>query len=116
MIIFLKKTQYILFLLITVLIFTLKNASSDETGIFIGAVSKHYCTCVFISELQTDYCSDTLNNFMEPALEDPNLANAASAMKVDIDAETLTVKVFVGDRGVKSIFNGEKGCYLDKIN
>ena len=59
---------------------------------------------------------DTLNNFMEPALEDPNLANAASAMKVDIDAETLTVKVFVGDRGVKSIFNGEKGCYLDKIN
>jgi hypothetical protein len=53
---------------------------------------------------------------MEPALEDPNLANAASAMKVDIDAETLTVKVFVGDRGVESIFNGEKGCYLDKIN
>ena len=53
---------------------------------------------------------------MEPVLEDPNLANAASAMKVDIDAETLTVKVFVGDRGVKSIFNGEKGCYLDKIN
>ena len=53
---------------------------------------------------------------MEPALEDPNLANVASAMKVDIDAEILAVSVFVGDRGVKSIFNGKKGCYLDKIN
>ena len=69
-----------------------------------------------MAELHTDYCSDTLNNFMEPALENPNLANAASAMKVDIDTDTLTVSVFVGDRGVKSVFNGKKGCYLDKIN
>jgi hypothetical protein len=53
---------------------------------------------------------------METVLEDPNLANAANAMKVDIDAETFAVSVSVGGREVKSIFNGKKGCYLDKIN
>ena len=53
---------------------------------------------------------------MEPVLEDPNIAGAANAMKVDIDAEIFTVSVSIGDRKVKSIFNGKKGCYLDKIN
>ena len=113
---FLKKTQYILFLLISILIFPINNVFSDETGIFIGAISKHYCTCIFVSKLNPDHCSNSLNNFMETVLEDPNLANAANAMKVDIDAETFSVSVSVGDRAVKSIFNGKKGCYLDKIN
>ncbi len=112
----LKKTQYILFLLISILIFPINNAFSDETGIFIGAVSKHYCTCVFVSKLNPDHCSDSLNNFMEQVLEDPNLANAVNVMKVDIDAETLVVSVSVEDRAVQSIFNGKKGCYLDKLN
>ena len=71
---------------------------------------------MFVSKLNPDHCSDSLNNFMEPVLKDPNIANAANAMKVDIDAETLAVSVSVGDREVKSIFNGKKGCYLDKIN
>ena len=53
---------------------------------------------------------------MEQVLEDPNLANAANAMKVDIDADTYVVSVSVGERAVQSIFNGKKGCYLDKIN
>jgi hypothetical protein len=53
---------------------------------------------------------------METVLEDPNLANAANAMKVDINATTFEVSVSIGDRSVKSIFNGKKGCYLDKIN
>ena len=113
---FLKKTQYILFLLISILIFPINNVFSDETGIFIGAISKHYCTCIFVSKLNPDHCSNSLNNFMETVLQDPNLANAANAMKVDIDAETFAVSVSVGGREVKSIFNGKKGCYLDKIN
>lgn len=111
-----KKIQYILFLIISILIFPLSNSLADETGIFIGAVSKHYCTCIFVSELHPGKCSNTLNNFMEPVLEDPNIAGAANAMQVDIDAEILTVSVSIGDRKVKSIFNGKKGCYLDKIN
>ena len=69
-----------------------------------------------MSKLNPDHCSDSLNNFMERVLEDPNLANAANAMKVDIDATTFEVSVSIGDRAVKSIFNGKKGCYLDKIN
>ena len=113
---FLKKTQYILFLLISILFFSINNSFSDETGIFIGAISKHYCTCIFVSKLNPDHCSNSLNNFMEPVLKDPNIANAANAMKVDIDAETLEVSVSLEDRAVKSIFNGKKGCYLDKIN
>ena len=113
---FLKKTQYILFLLISISIFTINNASSDDTGIFIGAISKHYCTCIFVSKLNPDHCSDSLNNFMEQVLEDPNLANVANTMKVDIDAGILAVSVSIGDRAVKSVFNGKKGCYLDKIN
>ena len=111
-----KKLQYILFLIISILNFPLISSFADETGIFIGAVSKHYCTCIFVSELHPGKCSDTLNNFMEPVLEDPNIAGAANAMKVDIDAEIFTVSVLIGDRGVKSIFSGKKGCYLDKIN
>ena len=112
----LKKTQYILFLLLSILIFPINNAFSDETGIFIGAVSKHYCTCIFISKLNPDHCSDSLNNFMEQVLEDPNLANAANSMKVDIDADAFEVSVSLENRAVQSIFNGKKGCYLDKIN
>jgi hypothetical protein len=112
----LKKTQYILFLLLSILIFTINNSFSDETGIFIGAVSKHYCTCIFVSKLNPDHCSDSLNNFMEQVLEDPNLASAANSMKVDIDADAFEVSVSLGDRAVQSIFNGKKGCYLDKIN
>lgn len=113
---FLKKKQYILFLLLSIIIFPINNTFSDDTGIFIGAVSKHYCTCIFVSKLNPDHCSDSLNNFMEQVLEDPNLANTANSMKVDIDADTYVVSVSVGDRAVKSIFNGKKGCYLDKIN
>ena len=113
---FLKKAQYILFLFISILIFSMNNVFSDDTGIFIGAVSKHYCTCIFVSELNPNQCSDSLNNFMEQILEDPNLANAANTMKVDIDAESLVVSVTIEDRAVQSIFNGKKGCYLDKIN
>lgn len=113
---FLKKKQYILFLLLSIIIFPINNTFSDDTGIFIGAVSKHYCTCIFVSKLNPDHCSDSLNNFMEQVLEDPNLANTANSMKVDIDADTYVVSVSVGERAVKSIFNGKKGCYLDKIN
>ena len=111
-----KKIQYILFLIISILFFPLNNGFADQTGIFIGAVSKHYCTCIFVSELHPGTCSNTLNNFMEPVLEDPNIAVAVNAMKVDIDAEIFTVSVSIGDRKVKSIFNGKKGCYLNKIN
>ena len=53
---------------------------------------------------------------MEQVLEDPNLANAANSMKVDIDADAFKVSVSLEDRVVQSIFNGKKGCYLDKIN
>lgn len=113
---FLKKKQYILFLLLSIIIFPINNTFSDDTGIFIGAVSKHYCTCIFVSKLNPDHCSDSLNNFMEQVLEDPNLANTANSMKVDIDADTYVVSVSVGERAVQSIFNGKKGCYLDKIN
>ena len=53
---------------------------------------------------------------MAPVLEDSGLASAANQMDVDIDAGKLVVSVSIGDRGVKSVFNGKKGCYLDKIN
>ena len=111
-----KKIQYILFLIIPIFLFPLSKGNSDELGIFIGAVSKHYCTCIFVSELQPDRCSDALNNLMAPVLEDSGLASAANQMDVDIDAGKLVVSVSIGDRGVKSVFNGKKGCYLDKIN
>ena len=112
----LKKKPYILFLLISIIIFMNNLVRADELGIFLGAVSKHYCVCIFVSELEPTHCIGMLDNLMATTLENEQLASIAQEMKVDVDADISVISVSVSDRGVKSVFNGEKGCYLDTLN
>jgi hypothetical protein len=111
-----KKKPYILFLLISIIIFMSNLAKADELGIFLGAVSKHYCTCIFVSELEPSHCNQMLDNLMATTLENSQLSEVAQEMTVDVDTAILVISVSVSNRGVRSVFNGEKGCYLDTLN
>ena len=112
----LKNKFYILSLLISTVIFLNNVVKADELGIFLGAVSKHYCTCIFVSELEPFYCNTMLENLITSSLEDSELASASKEMKVDVNSDIYEINISIADRGVKSVFNGKKGCYLDTLN
>ena len=111
-----KKTIYSLFLKISIFFLFFNSVKADELDIFLAAVSKNYCTCMFVSELNPVHCGEMLNNLVMATIEnDELLIGVSNEMDINIDAELNEVSISVYDRGVKSVFNGQKGCFLDNI-
>ena len=112
----LKKTIYSLFLKISIFFLFLNAVNADELDIFLAAVSKNYCTCMFVSELNPVQCGEMLNNLVYATIENNELiGNVSNEMDINIDANLNEVSVTVYDRGIKSVYNGQKGCFLDNL-
>ena len=112
----LDSTHYRFFVLISIFFFGLNSAHSDELDIFISAIAKNYCSCIFVSNLNPLQCSEMLNNLVSATTENNSLIDKVSnEMDVNIDANLNQVIVTFDDRGIKSTFNGRKGCFLDNL-
>ena len=71
---------------------------------------------MFVSKLNPVQCGGMLNNLVLATIEnDVLLDDVSNEMNVNIDAELSEVSVTIYDRGVKSVFNGQKGCFLDNL-
>ena len=111
-----KKTIYSLFLNISIFLLFINSSIADELDIFIAGVSKNYCTCMFVSELNPVHCREMLNNLLLTTVDNDDLLDMANdEMNINIDAELNEVSVTIFDRGIKSVFNGQKGCFLDNL-
>ena len=110
------KIIYSLFLKISIFFLFFNSVVADELDVFLSAVSKSYCTCLFVSELNPVQCGEMLNNLVSSTIENDELIGGVSNdMDINIDAELNEVSVTVYDRGIKSVFNGQKGCFLDNL-
>ena len=112
MIYFLKIT-YSLFLYILIFFSTLSHVLSDELDIILGATTKHYCSCLFVSELSKEQCDIMFQRSISNAVSEPELINQIKTIEIQIESTSKEISMQVEDKIVRSVFAGKKGCYLD---
>ena len=111
--IYFLKTTYSLFFYILIFFSTLSYALSDELDIILGATTKHYCSCLFVSELSKERCDRMFERSISNAVSEPELISEIKKIEVKIESFSKEISMQVEDKLVKSIYAGKKGCYLD---
>ena len=86
---------------------------ADDTLIGLNATAKHYCTCIFISNMETDYCDSSYDRIMT-ASTDEDLLKQIKMLGYKADFEKKEIIIKYEDYNIKSNFSEETGCYFKK--
>jgi len=113
---FFIKLFYSLFLYISINFFFLSNAYSDQLDIILGATTKHYCTCIFISNLSREQCDKMFDRSISNTVTDSELIETIKQTKIQVNQTLKEVAMSTPDKSVKSVYAMEKGCHLDNLN
>tara|TARA_B100000579_G_C22684096_1_gene781736 strand:+ start:73 stop:414 length:342 start_codon:yes stop_codon:yes gene_type:complete len=110
---FLKKFYYIITVITLIFLLKINYVIADDTLIGLNATAKHYCTCIFISKLEKDYCDSSYDLIMS-ASTDEDLLKQIKMLGYETDFEKKEIIIKYEDYMIKSIFSEETGCYFKK--
>ena len=110
---FLKNFYYIITVITLIFLLKINYVMADDTLIGLNATAKHYCTCIFISNLEKDYCDSSYDLIMS-ASTDEDLLKQIKMLGYEADFEKKEIIIKYEDYMIKSIFSEETGCYFKK--
>ena len=110
---FLKNFYYIITVITLIFLLKINYAIADDTLIGLNATAKHYCTCIFISNMEKDYCNISYDLIMS-ASTDEDLLKKIKILGYNADFEKKEIIIKYEDYEIKSTFSEEKGCYFRK--
>ena len=109
---FLKNFYYIITVITLIFLLKINYAMADDTLLGLNATAKHYCTCIFISKLEKDYCDSSYDLIM--ASNDADLLNQIKMIGYKADLEKKEIIINHEDYKIKSTFSEQTGCYYKK--
>jgi len=102
---------YNLFIGIILFFFILSQPHADELDILLGATTKHYCSCLFVSELSKETCDEMFNRSIANAVPEPELVKSVKQIQINILSNEVLMEV--EGKSIKSLYAEKKGCHLD---
>ena len=67
---------YIIKIVLALIIFSIpKNLAADDMLINLNATAKHYCTCIFISNLDNDSCDEAYDRIIYGSINNYELVD-----------------------------------------
>ena len=109
---FLKNFYYIITVITLIFLLKINYAMADDTLLGLNATAKHYCTCIFISKLEKDYCDSSYDLIM--ASTDVDLLSQIKMIGYELDFEKKEIVIKHEDYKIKSTFSEQTGCYFKK--
>ena len=110
---FLKNFYYIITVITLIFLLKINYVMADDTLIGLNATAKHYCTCIFISNLETNYCDSSYDLIMS-ASTDEDLLKQIKILGYKADFEKKEIIIEYEEYKIKSTFSEETGCYFKK--
>ena len=110
---FLKNFYYIITAISLIFFLKINYIFVDETLIVLNASAKHYCTCLFISNMEQEYC-DTSYDLIMSASTNNDLFKQIKMLGYEADFEKKEIIIEYEDYNIKSTFSEETGCYFKK--
>ena len=86
---FLKNFYYIITVITLIFLLKINYAIADDTLLGLNATAKHYCTCIFISKLEKNYCDSSYDLIM--ASTDADLLNQIKMIGYEADLENKEI-------------------------
>ncbi len=86
---------------------------ADDTLIGLNATAKHYCTCIFISNMEKENCDSSYDLIMS-ASTDEDLLKQIKMLGYKADFEKEEIIIEYEDYKIKSTFSEKNGCYFKK--
>ena len=84
----------------------------NEAIVIMNATSKHFCNCIFISEMNIDFCNDSYQRVISTTLNESYEASFISSFEINIDKKKQYAEVKSEFYSSLSHFDDEKGCYF----
>ena len=109
---FLNNFYYIITIITLIFLLKINYAMADDTLIGLNATAKHYCTCIFISKLEKNYCDSSYSLIM--ASTDADLLNQIKMIGYVADFEKKEIIIEHENYKIKSTFSEQTGCYFKK--
>tara|TARA_Y100000590_G_scaffold209465_1_gene237334 strand:- start:935 stop:1276 length:342 start_codon:yes stop_codon:yes gene_type:complete len=110
---FLKNFYYIITVITLIFLLKINYAISDGTLISLNATAKHYCTCIFISNMDKEYCDSSYDLIMS-ASTDEDLLKQIKMLGYKADFEKEEIIIEYEGYEIKSTFSEKTGCYFKK--
>jgi len=110
---FLKNFYYIITFITLIFLLKINYAIADDTLIGLNATAKHYCTCIFISNMEKEYCDSSYDLIMS-ASTDEDLLKQIKMLGYEADFEKEEIIIEYEDYKIKSTFSEKTGCYFKK--
>ena len=109
---YLKNFYYIITVITLIFLLKINYAMADDTLIGLNATAKHYCTCIFVSKLEKNYCDTSYSLIM--ASTDADLLNQIKMIGYEADFEKKEIIIEYENYNIKSTFSEQTGCYFKK--
>ncbi len=84
----------------------------NEAIVIMNATSKHFCNCIFISEMNIDFCNDSYKRVIGTTLNESYETFFISSFEINIDEKKQNAEVKSEFYSSVSHFDNEKGCYF----
>ena len=84
----------------------------NEAIVIMNASSKHFCNCIFISEMSLDFCNESYQRVISATLHESHEDSIISNFEINIDEENKYVEIKNELYSSVSFFNDQKGCYF----
>jgi len=84
----------------------------NEAIVIMNASSKHFCNCIFISEMHIDFCNESYQRVIGATLNEDNEISLISNFDLKIDETKHYVEISSEFYSSVSYFSNEKGCYF----
>ena len=110
---FLKNFYYIITFITLIFLLKINYSIADDTLIGLNATAKHYCTCIFISNMEKEYCDSSYDLIMS-ASTDEDLLKQIKMLGYEADFENEEIIIEYEEYKIKSTFSEETGCYFKK--
>jgi len=110
---FLKNFYYIITVITLIFLLKINYVMADDTLIGLNATAKHYCTCIFISNMEKEYCDSSYDLIMS-ASTDEDLLKQIKMLGYKADFEKEEIIIEYEDYKIKSTFSEQTGCYFKK--
>ena len=91
----------------------MKNLLADETLIGLNVTAKHYCNCLFVSELTEEYCKNSYDEMLTVALRDQEFVEQFAFIEYIVNAEENEIQIKFDKYEISAKYSISKGCYFN---
>ena len=106
---------YIIKFVLALIIFSIpKYLAADDMLINLNATAKHYCTCIFISNLDSDSCDEAYDRIIYGSINNYELVDQIKIIGHEVDLENNSILIDYNEYNIRVKFTNETGCYFTK--